>query len=118
MSPSVFNFFRNQTNENVMHAVVISEWDLIRIVVNREVNQIYTLYSMTNGLSSACLSSMLVEVLLFSVVSVHGLKLMGGAIAPDVSRSSYAARLVVAFGSLNCGRDGVKKCCLNRERKS
>lgn len=49
---------------------------------------------------------MFVEVLLFSVVSVHGLKLIGGAIAPDVSCSSYAALLVVAFGSLNDGTDG------------
>lgn len=44
---------------------------------------------------------MFVEVLLFSVVSVHGLKLIGGAIAGDVSSSSYAARLVVALGSLH-----------------
>lgn len=50
---------------------------------------------------------MFVEVLLrlFSVVSVIGLKLIGGAIAPDVSCSSYAALLVVAFGSYD-GADG------------
>lgn len=70
-----------------------------------------TLHSMTNGASSACLSSMFVEMLLFSVVSVQGLKLIGGAIAPDVSSSSYAALLVVAFGSFNCEYDGWNKCC-------
>lgn len=54
---------------------------------------------------------MFIEVLLFSVVSVHGLKLIGGAIAPDVSSSSYAALLVVAFGSPNGDvGDGLKNC--------
>ena len=53
---------------------------------------------------------MFVEVLLFSVVSVHGLKLTGASMAPDVFGSSYAALLVVGFGSLNIDCDDLNNC--------
>lgn len=62
-------------------------------------------YRMTNGLLlSLSLSSMFVEMLLFSVVSVHGLRLMGCdgiSVNFDVFESPYAALLVVAIGSLH-----------------
>lgn len=73
---------------------------------------------MTNGLSSACFISMFVEVLLFSVVSVHGLRLTGASIASDVFGSSYAALLVVGFGSLNMVCNGLNSCWKRRKKKN
>lgn len=53
---------------------------------------------------------------LFSVVSVHGLKLIGGTMV-DVFCPSYADLLVVAFGSSYNGKDCWKNDYKEQKKK-